>query len=223
MTTTPERTLTDRVVLLAGATSDAGREVARAAVEAGATVVATGRDQAKLDALGAAVPGVIAELVDLTDADAVDALASRLHETVGTVDGVLHLVGGFRRGDGITGQSDEDWAVLETALTALRNVSRTFYPDLVASPAGRLAIVSSTSASKPHLNTANYSTIKAASEAWTRAVASGFAADASSSAAAVIFAVSGLAGLEQQLAERFVGLWSEDADGLNDTRHVLTA
>lgn len=223
MTTTPERTLTGRVVLLAGATSDAGREVARAASEAGATVVATGRDRAKLDALVAAVPGVVAELVDLTDGEAVDALASRLRDTVGAVDGLLHLVGGFRRGDGIPGQSDEDWAVLETALTALRNVTRTFYPDLVASTAGRFAIVSSTSATKPHRNTASYSTIKAASEAWTRALASGFSADAPASAASVIFAVSGLAGLEQQLADRFVGLWSEDAGTLNDTRHVLSA
>lgn len=215
--------LTDRVVLLAGATSDAGLAVARAARAAGATVVATGRDDAKLAALAAEVPGVVTETIDLTDAAAVDALASRLRDTVGSVDGVLHLVGGFRRGDGIPGQSDDDWAVLETSLTALRHVSRAFYPDLVASPAGRLAIVSSTSASKPHRNTANYSTVKAASEAWTGAVASGFTADAPATAAAVIFAVSGLAGLEEQLADRFVGLWSPEATDLNGSRHVLTA
>lgn len=215
--------LTDRVVLLAGATSDAGREVARALSDAGATVVATGRDAAKLEALAAAVPGVVTETVDLTDETAVDALAARLHESVGPVDGVLHLVGGFRRGDGIPGQTDDDWDALETSLTALRHVSRAFYPDLVASPTGRLAIVSSTSVAKPHRNTANYVAVKAASEAWTGAVASGFGTDAPGTAAAVIFAVSGLAGLEQQLAERFVGLWTQDAGELNGSRHVLSA
>ncbi|RUQ98287.1 SDR family oxidoreductase [Labedella endophytica] len=215
--------LAGRVVLLAGATSDAGREVTRAAQAAGGTVVATGRDEEKLAALADALPGVVTETVDLTDEAAVDALVARVHDSVGPVDGVLHLVGGFRRGDGIPGQSDADWAALETSLTALRHVSRAFYPDLVASPAGRLAIVSSTSAQKPHRNTANYSTVKAASETWTGAIASGFDADAPETAAAVIFAVSSLSGLEQELASRFVGLWSAEAATLNASRHVLTA
>lgn len=215
--------VTDRVVLLAGATSDAGFAAARALIIAGARVVATGRDRAKLDALAANVPGTATELIDLTDAAAVDDLATRVHETIGPVDGVLHLVGGFRRGEGIPGQSDADWDALVTSLTALRHVSRTFYADLVASPAGRLAIVSSTSATKPHRNTANYSTVKAAAETWTAAVASGFAADAPDRAAAVVFAVSSLAGLEDTLATRFVGLWSEPAPAVNGSRHVLTA
>jgi 3-oxoacyl-[acyl-carrier protein] reductase len=215
--------LTDRVVLLAGATSDAGRTVAEAVHAAGATVVATGRDRAKLDALADAVPGVVTETVDLADEGSVDALAARLGDTVGRVDGVLHLVGGFRRGEGIPGQSDADWAALETSLTALRHVSRAFYTDLVASTAGRLAIVSSTSVAKPNRNTANYVTVKAAAEAWTGAVAQGFGVDAPQRAAAVIFAVSALAGLESQLAERFVGLWAEDAADLNGSRHVLSA
>ncbi len=210
--------LTGRVVLLAGATSDAGLAVAR-----GLVVVATGRDDAKLAALADRVPGVVTERVDLTDATAVDALVSRAHDGAGLVDGVLHLVGGFRRGDGITEQSDADWDALATSLTALRHVSRAFYPDLVASDAGRLAIVSSTSATKPHRNTANYSTVKAASEAWTAAVASGFSADTSATAAAVVFAVSSLAGLEETLASRFIGLWDEDAAALNGSRHVLSA
>ncbi|RWZ55093.1 SDR family NAD(P)-dependent oxidoreductase [Labedella populi] len=215
--------VTDRIVLLAGATSDAGLAAAQALVDAGARVIATGRDRAKLDALADSVPGISTELVDLTDEAAVDELATQVRESIGPVDGILHLVGGFRRGDGIPGQSDVDWDALATSLTALRHVSRAFYPDLVASPAGRLAIVSSTSATKPHRNTANYSTVKAAAEAWTAALASGFAADAPERAAAVIFAVSSLAGLEGTLASRFVDLWSEDAATLNASRHVLSA
>jgi NADP-dependent 3-hydroxy acid dehydrogenase YdfG len=215
--------LTHRVILLAGATSAAGHAVARAARDAGAVVVATGRDRARLASLAAEVPGVLTEAVDLADEDAVDDLAARVHRSVGPVDGLLHLVGGFRRGDGIPGQSDADWDALETSLTALRHVSRAFYSDLVASPSGRLAIVSSTSAAKPHRNTANYSTVKAASEAWTAAVASGFGADAPTSAAAVVLAVSSLAGLEERLASTFVGLWDTDAAVLNGSRHVLSA
>jgi NADP-dependent 3-hydroxy acid dehydrogenase YdfG len=215
--------MTDRVVLLAGATSDAGLAAAQALVAVGARVIATGRDSAKLATLAERVSGVTTELVDLTDESAVDELAVRVRDAVGPVDGVLHLVGGFRRGEGIPGQSDADWDALVTSLTALRHVSRAFYADLVASAAGRLAIVSSTSATSPHRNTANYSTVKAAAEAWTAAVASGFGADASDRAAAVIFAVSSLAGLEDTLASRFVALWDEPAAALNGSRHVLTA
>lgn len=222
-TATGAGSVAGRVVLLAGATSEAGAVVSAALVGAGATVVATGRDDAKLAALAERVPGVVTERADLTEADAVEALADRVHDRVGPIDGLVHLVGGFRRGDGIPGQSDADWAALEMALTALRHVSRTFYPDLVASTAGRLAIVSSTSAAKPHRNTANYSTVKAASEAWTRAVASGFAADAPQSAA-VIFAVASLSGLESRLADEVVALWSDglDAADANGSRRVLT-
>jgi hypothetical protein len=64
--------------------------------------------------------------------------------------------------------------------------------------------------------------VKAASEAWTRAVAQGFAkaardADAPLSAAAVVFRVKSLEGLEDALAEQVVGLWTQDAADLNDT------
>jgi NADP-dependent 3-hydroxy acid dehydrogenase YdfG len=215
--------MTDRVVLLAGATSDAGLAAAQTLVAAGARVIATGRDNDKLATLADRVPGITTELVDLTDETAVDELAARVHDSVGPIDGLLHLVGGFRRGEGIPGQSDADWDALATSLTALRHVSRIFYPDLVASSAGRLAIVSSTSAAKPHRNTANYSTIKAAAEAWTAAVASGFSADAPDRAAAVIFAVASLAGLEETLASRFVSLWDEAPGALNGSRHVLSA
>ena len=45
--------LTDRAVLIAGATSDSGRAATRTLLDAGAHVVATGRDAAKLAPLAA--------------------------------------------------------------------------------------------------------------------------------------------------------------------------
>lgn len=208
-------------MLIAGATSASGRAAARALAAAGARVVAVGRDAAKLEALGA-VPGVRLEVCDLTDEAAVDALAARVGEATGPVDGILHLVGGWRGGGGLAGQSDGDYRFLERSFTALRFVTRAFDADLRASPAGRLAIVSSTAVERPHAGGANYAAVKAASEAWTRAVAQGFAKDARDagadvSAAAVVFRVKGLAGLEDAVADQFAGLWEEDASALNDT------
>src|SRR5690606_11969333 len=116
-----------------------------------------------------------------------------------------HLVGGWRGGGGIGGQSEEDYRFLEHSLTALRHLTRVFWDDLVASPAARIAIVSSTAVARPLAGGANYASVKAASEAWIRAVAQGFTrtareadpdAPAPLRAAAVVLRVKALAGLE---------------------------
>ena len=212
--------LTDRLVLVAGATSTSGHAATRALTEAGARVVAVGRDAAKLEALAAL--GAVTEVCDLTDEGDVARLAGRVRAAHGPVDGVLHLVGGWRGGGGLAGQSDADYRFLERALTALRHVSRAFDEDLRASGAARTAIVSSTAVTRPLAGGANYAAIKAASEAWMRAVAQGFAKAARDSeeplrAASVVFRVKALSGLEDALAAAYVDLWSADAATLNDT------
>lgn len=213
---------TRRLVLVAGATSTMGLAAARALSGAGARAVAVGRDPEKLERLAEAVPGVRTEVCDLTDAAAVQSLAERVHATDGRIDGLFHLVGGWRGGGGLAGQSDEDYRFLEASLTALRHVTRTFDDDLRASDAGRFAIVSSTAVARPLAGGANYAAVKAASEAWTRAVAHGFAKAARDAgeplrAAAVIFRVKALDGLEDAVADAFVGLWDADAASINDT------
>ncbi|SFR90481.1 short chain dehydrogenase [Agromyces sp. CF514] len=214
-----------RTVLIAGATSASGRAVARALVAAGARVVAVGSDQGRIDALEAEVPGVVGEVADLTDGDDVLELAMRVHASVGDVDGVIHLVGGWRGGGGIAGQTNEDYEFLARSFTALRYVSRAFYDDLVASTAGRIAMVSSTTVASPTAGGANYTAVKAASESWMRSLAQGFA-KAEAPAAAVTFRVRALEGLEGLLATSVVDLWSPDAAAardLNGTVVELTA
>ncbi|MDQ1082887.1 MULTISPECIES: SDR family oxidoreductase [Microbacterium] len=210
-----------RTVLLAGGTSAAGRASARALTDAGARVVVVGSDRGRLAQVAAEIPGLAIERCDLTDAEEVDALRDRVHDVHGRVDGILHLVGGWRGGGGLAGQSDEDFAFLLRSLTALRHVSRAFDADLRASDAGRLAIVSSTAVERPLAGGANYAAVKAASEAWVRAVAQGYtkhARDAGrgTTAAAVIFRVTSLDGLEDALAASVVALWDDDATAWND-------
>ncbi|MCH6231993.1 SDR family oxidoreductase [Microbacterium sp. CFH 31415] len=216
-----------RLVLIAGATSASGLAAARVLASAGARVVAVGRDAGRLDELADAAPGVRTEVCDLTDEHDVRALAERVHAADGPVDGVLHLVGGWRGGGGLTGQSDDDYRFLERSFTALRHVSRTFDADLRGSEAARLAVVSSTAVARPLAGGANYAAVKAATEAWTRAVAQGFAksardAGAPLAAASVIFRVKSLDGLEDALAQRFADLWSSEAAEVNDTIVELT-
>jgi 3-oxoacyl-[acyl-carrier protein] reductase len=216
-------TVAGRTVLIAGATSTSGQAVARALLAAGARVVAVGSDQGRLDALVADLPEVIGERADLTDGDDVLELAMRVHARVGDLDGIVHLVGGWRGGGGILGQSEEDYRVLERSFTALRYVSRAFWTDLVESPAGRIAIVSSTTVAAPAAGSANYAAVKAASESWMQALAQGFATSPDAAAAAVTFRVRSLAGLEDVLAEAVVRLWDVDAAPLNGSVTQLIA
>ena len=217
----PTSSAAGRVVLLAGATSASGLAAARALTAAGARVVAVGRSAEKLAELER-IPGIRLEVCDLTDEGAVADLVERVHDAVGPVDGVLHLVGGWRGGGGLAGQTEADYRFLEQSFTALRFMTRAFDADLRESAAGRLAIISSTAVARPLAGGANYAAVKAASEAWTRAVAQGFAKHARDagtdlSAAAVAFRIQSLDGREDAVAARFVKLWEQDAATLNDT------
>jgi len=222
-----------RVVLIAGATSASGRAVAQALLDAGARVVSVGSDEGRLEALAAEIPGVIVEHADLADEDHVLELAMRVHGRVGDIDGVIHLVGGWRGGGGIPGQTEEDYRLLERSFTALRHVSRAFWGDLVTSTAGRIAIVSTVMVESPTAGSANYAAVKAASESWIRSLAHGFAPRPVDEAgamqerepgggAAVVFRVKSLAGLEERLAAAVVDLWRADAAVLNGRVEELT-
>ena len=205
----------NRTVVLAGATSEAGLAAATALIDSGARVIATGRSQERLAALRDA--GAQTEIADATSVADMQALAEKLDR----VDAVIPLVGGWRGGGGLAGQSDEDFDALLPALQAVRATSRAFDAAIRASDAGRFAIVSSTVVTRPLAGGANYAAMKAASEAWTRAVAQGYAkaardAGADLRAAAVIFRAQG--GLQADaLARAVVALWDQDAVALNDT------
>jgi NAD(P)-dependent dehydrogenase (short-subunit alcohol dehydrogenase family) len=86
--------LKDQTVLVIGRGSGLARASALAALDAGARVVAAGRDQETLAAAYAGEPGVSAETVDLTDEASIAALGDRL----GTVDHVVSTASARARG-----------------------------------------------------------------------------------------------------------------------------
>lgn len=208
-----ESRLAGRTVVVAGATSEAGLATTRTLVSAGARVVATGRSVERLAPLADA--GAQVEVADATSLAEMSALAGRL----GAVDGVVPLVGGWRGGGGLAGQSDEDFDALMPAFQAVRATSRALDAALGASDAGRFAIISSTTVERPLAGGANYTALKAAAEAWARAVAHGFAKAARDAgeplrAASVIFRVKALE--PDTFAAAVAGLWDADAGELND-------
>jgi NADP-dependent 3-hydroxy acid dehydrogenase YdfG len=201
-----------------GATGASGRAVASALLGAGNTVVAVGSNEERLATVAASFRFVC----DLTDVAAVSALATRVHEEVGAVDGLVHLVGGWRGG-----HEPEDWAWLEPRLlTSLRAVTLAFHEDLSASPAGRLVVVGSASAARPTWSGANYAVLKTAADAWVAGVASGWRK--AGTAAAVTFVVKSLSteagggGTSvAALAVAIAPVWDRSAGELNGARIPL--
>ncbi|MDQ0028842.1 SDR family oxidoreductase [Arthrobacter bambusae] len=163
-------------VLVTGGSNASGIAVARAFALAGHRVLTIGSNEARIKAAAAESGNDVTPLVcDLSRLESVRELASEIHGNTERVDGVIHLVGGWRGAKGIEDQPDEDWAALEeSAITTLRNVTRVFYKDLASSPKGRFAMVSSTAVAAPTAGAATYAAAKAAAETWTLAMADGF-------------------------------------------------
>jgi NAD(P)-dependent dehydrogenase (short-subunit alcohol dehydrogenase family) len=86
--------LKDQTVLIIGRGSGLARAIALAALDAGARVIAAGRDEENLSAAYDAEPGVSTEYVDLTDEASIAALAGRL----GSVDHVVSTASARARG-----------------------------------------------------------------------------------------------------------------------------
>lgn len=183
-------TLQGLTILVAGAASASGIAVCTALAADGATVVAVGSNATRLENAFTALPGAELRTCDLSRPADVARLAADLQETHGGIDGLIHLVGGWRGGGTLADQSDEDWDFLQTSiLTTLRNSSRSFYDQLAASPHGRLAIVSSTAVDSPTPGNAGYAAAKAAAESWVQSIAAGFDG---TDAAAVVLVVKAL-------------------------------
>jgi NAD(P)-dependent dehydrogenase (short-subunit alcohol dehydrogenase family) len=171
--------LTDRVIAIAGVGGGLGPLVARRLADAGAIVAGTDRKQEVLD-------GLVADLdlppecwdgrsVDLLDEDDTRAWCAALVERFGRVDGLVHLVGGWRGGRPLHQAPLSDWDLLHDLLVrTVQHTSRAFHDQIAGSSHGRFVLVSAKQAQAPSNTNAAYAAAKAAAEAWTLALADGF-------------------------------------------------
>jgi NAD(P)-dependent dehydrogenase (short-subunit alcohol dehydrogenase family) len=115
------------------------------------------------------------DVVDLLDSKATKKWAAELaarHD--GRVDGLVHLVGGWRGGTPIEEAPLEDWDWLSDLLVrTLQHATQAFAPALMESR-GRVVVVSTGQAQAPTHPNASYAAAKAAAEAWTLALADRF-------------------------------------------------
>lgn len=115
-------------VVVAGSNSATGRAVVRSLCVQGARVAAVDLNDDGVRALAEEHKNVIPYVCNLADLSEVTNLRDSVRADLGPIDGLIHLVGGWRGGDSIVDQQDGDWDVLHTSvLTTLRNTSRAFY------------------------------------------------------------------------------------------------
>ena len=221
--------LSGLVIVVAGATGAAGPPLVGRLAAAGATVVAAGSNRDRIEAVVADVmarmPSVShgrihADVVDLLDEQATRDWAAAVGSEHGRVDGLVHLVGGWRGGAGIVDADLADWDWLQDRLIrTLQHTSRAFHDAIRASPRGRIVLISTVQATAPTATNASYAAAKAAAEAWTLAVADSFTG---SDAAAVILPITALLTPAMRLAKpdaTFAGY--TPVDELADTIHDL--
>jgi NAD(P)-dependent dehydrogenase (short-subunit alcohol dehydrogenase family) len=189
----PDR-LDGRVIAIAGIGGGLGPIVAERLAEEGATIAGTDRDQARLDEIGGGL-GLAEErwdgrVVDLLDEGAARRWCAALLERFGRIDGLLHLVGGWRGGQPLHEAPLADWELLHDLLIrTVQHTSRAFHDALVASGRGRFILVSAKQAQAPSNSSAAYAAAKAAAEAWTLALADGFGGSGATANIVVVDAI----------------------------------
>lgn len=186
--------LEGRVIAIAGVGGGLGPLVAAKLAAGGATVAGTDRSQETLDALPGQL-GIAPECwdgrpVDLLDEGAAREWCAALVERFGRVDGLVHLVGGWRGGQPLHEAPLADWDLLHDLLIrTVQHTSRAFHDQLAASPHGRFVLVSAKQAQAPSNGSAAYAAAKAAAEAWTLALADGFGASGATANIVVVDAI----------------------------------
>jgi NAD(P)-dependent dehydrogenase (short-subunit alcohol dehydrogenase family) len=168
--------LAGRVIAVAGAGGNLGPTVASRLAAGGAKLALGGREREPLEVLGSEVGAEFdAAAVDLLDVTSTRAWAEGIGKRLGPVDGLLHLVGGYRGGTAIEDAPLEDWAALEPLLVRTVQIStQEFAPLLIQSGHGRFVLVSAAQAQAPTHKNAAYAAAKAAAESWTLALADRF-------------------------------------------------
>jgi len=231
--------LDGRVIAVAGVGGGLGPVVAARLAAGGATVGGTDRDQAALDALGAELD--LGErwdgrAVDLLDETATRGWCAALVERFGRVDGLIHLVGGWRGGQPLHEAPLSDWDLLHDLLVrTVQHTTRAFHDQLAASEHGRFVLVSAKQAQAPTNANAAYAAAKAAAEAWTLAFADGFGPGGATANIVVVDAILTPRMREEnpgkefptftpaeQLAEAIAFLCSDAGEKMNGQRLPLT-
>ncbi len=167
--------LTDRVAVVVGGTSGLGRVIALGLAEAGAHVVATGRREALVDEVSAAVEALgrdtLSHPVNVAERQSIDELRDAVVRKFGRVDILLNAAGRTKRTPTID-LTEEEWqSTIETNVTGMLRTCQSFYEPLVASKRGRIINIASLTSFVSFFEVTAYAASKGAVLALTRSLA----------------------------------------------------
>jgi gluconate 5-dehydrogenase len=151
--------LRDAAVLVAGA-GGIGSECVGGYLEAGARVMVTDRDQARLDELAARHPGLEVLAADLTEPGSGEAVVAGAVARLGGLDVLLHCVGVNDRRPVLEFSEDEWDRVMEINLGSAFRVAQAAGRHMVAQGRGRIVMLSSVSGLLAHAHHAPYAASK---------------------------------------------------------------
>ena len=170
----------DRTCLVTGASRGIGRAIAEELGSRGARVVVNYRSAERkaaetVEAVEAAGGEAIPVQADVTDADAVDAMAERVHGAFGPVDALVNNAG-ITRDRKLADMDRSDWeAVIDVNLTGAFTTTKAFFADLKAAEEGRLINISSVIGQQGNYGQSNYAAAKSGLFGFTRSLAKEFA------------------------------------------------
>lgn len=169
-------TVDGKSAVVIGGTSGIGRAIALGFATEGADVIATSRDESKVEAvteeleeLGATTAAVTC---DVRDPESLSDLHDTARETLGHVDVLVNSAGTVAR-DALTELSEDDWARdIDVLLTGIYRASKTFARDM---DSGSIINISSMSADQAREKRTPYCSGKAGVNGFTRAAAADLA------------------------------------------------
>ena len=172
--------LTGRVAVVVGGTSGLGRELAVGLASAGAHVVPTGRREALVDEVCAAVEreGVrsLRCVCDVGQRESVDAFRDAVIKEFGQVDILVNAAGQIFRKPSVDITETEWNRLMDVNLTGMLRACQSFYPSLAANRRGRIINIASLNSFVSLVQVTAYAASKAAVLALTRSLAVEWAA-----------------------------------------------
>jgi NAD(P)-dependent dehydrogenase (short-subunit alcohol dehydrogenase family) len=168
--------MTDRVVLITGATGVLGREVARTFAAAGARLALAGTNAERLEGvatdLGLGQDRWAPVVADLRDEAAVSDAVRGVEAKLGPVDVLIHLVGGYEGGTPILELDPATvGAMLDQHVWTTLHMTRAVVPGMLERGWGRILAVTTPVASEPPAKMAPYAVGKGAQETLLRTLA----------------------------------------------------
>jgi NAD(P)-dependent dehydrogenase (short-subunit alcohol dehydrogenase family) len=162
--------MTERVVVITGATGATGRAAARAFAARGDSLALLSRDRSNLEALlmelGLPEPRALSLEVDLSGGGALTSAAQQVEQKFGPAHILIHLVGGWTGGKTVVETDPQDLeSMLSQHVRSTFNLFQSFVPQLQRAGWGRVLAVSTPVASRPVPKRAAYAAGKAAQEA----------------------------------------------------------